>query len=55
MTLNTNASPHLVELEKDSKDIVPETHISEDIEDSHDAALKKVIRKVSSYSAFDAK
>ena len=40
-------SSHLAEQEKDNKDLTPDAQVSEEIEESHEAALKKVIRKVS--------
>lgn len=43
-------SSHLAEQEKDNKDLTPDAQVSEEIEESHEAALKKVIRKVSPYS-----
>lgn len=46
-------SSHLVEQEKESKDLAPEVYVSEDAEGSQEAALKKVIRKVSPYTMLD--
>ena len=43
-------SSHLAEQEKDNKDLAPDAQVSEEVEDSQEAALKKVIRKVSPYS-----